>query len=214
MRVGWTARLGNAVVARDVEAALERFVATLARLGARVEPLGEAFESTEPVWRVINHSTWAARFRPLVAAHEAVMSPTLVRQVREAEVFSAVELQQAAFARTRIFRNVQRWFERFDLVVTPTLSRAALPVDGDLFAPIEIDGVATDTVRRAWYPYTLPFNLTGHPAVSMPAGADADGLPIGVQLVGGFRRDGELLSACATVEAALPELPWPPLALQ
>jgi aspartyl-tRNA(Asn)/glutamyl-tRNA(Gln) amidotransferase subunit A len=48
----------------------------------------------------------------------------------------------------------------------------------------------------------MPFNLTGHPAISLPCGADREGLPIGMQLVGRFREDGPLLQAAASFEAA------------
>jgi aspartyl-tRNA(Asn)/glutamyl-tRNA(Gln) amidotransferase subunit A len=108
------------------------------------------------------------------------------------------------FERTRIFREIEGWFTRFDLVATPTLSRTALPIGQDFFAAIEIDGVAADTVRKSWYPYTLPFNLSGSPAVTVPCGWAADGLPIGLQLVGPHLGDGRLLRAAALYEVAAP----------
>jgi len=132
------------------------------------------------------------------------MSDTLIRQMDRGAGHSAVALQEAMFERTRIFRDIQRWFEDFDLVATPTLSRTALPADHDFFAPIEIDGEIADTVRNAWYPYTLPFNLSGNPAVSLPCGFGADGLPIGLQLVGPHLGDAALLHAAALFEAARP----------
>ena len=132
------------------------------------------------------------------------MSETLLKQMDNGAGHSAVALQQAMFERTRIFREVQRWFETYDIVATPTLSRAALAIDHDFFAPIEIDGEVADTVRKAWYPYTLPFNLSGNPAVTLPCGRGADGLPIGLQLVGPHLDDARLLRAAALYEAARP----------
>jgi aspartyl-tRNA(Asn)/glutamyl-tRNA(Gln) amidotransferase subunit A len=103
-----------------------------------------------------------------------------------------------------VFREIQSWFTDYDLVVTPTLSRTALPIEHDFFAPIEIDGETADTVRKSWYPYTLPFNLSGNPAVTLPCGFGADGLPIGVQLVGPHMGDARLLRAAALYEQVRP----------
>jgi len=99
---------------------------------------------------------------------------------------------------------VQRWFERYDVVLTPTLTRTALPIEERLFAPIEIDGRTVDTVRRAWYPYTHPFNLTGNPALSVPCGVHSDGLPVAIQLVGRAGDEARLIGIAALFEQVKP----------
>ena len=71
------------------------------------------------------------------------------------------------FERTRVFREVQGWFADYAIVATPTLSRTALPIAHDFFAPIRIDGAVADTVRRAWGPKTRGL-LVGSP--SNPSG--------------------------------------------
>jgi len=111
---------------------------------------------------------------------------------------------QALLARTRLYRAVQRWFERYDVVLTPTLTRTALPIEERLFAPIEIDGRTVDTVRRAWYPYTHPFNLTGNPALSVPCGVHSDGLPVAIQLVGRAGDEARLIGIAALFEQVKP----------
>jgi len=64
--------------------------------------------------------------------------------------------------------------------------------------------VRSGTVRQSWYPYTLPFNLSGSPAVTLPCGFASDGLPMGLQLVGPHLGDARLLRAAALFEAACP----------
>ena len=204
VRIAWRPLLGNTKVSAEVLAACEAALKTLEELGATVEPVDDGFASTEPIWLILTQSFWNARFRRHVAQFGNRMSETLIRQMDRGAGHSAVALQEAMFERTRIFREIQGWFAHCDIVATPTLSRTALSIDHDFFAPIEIDGVVTDTVRNAWYPYTLPFNLSGNPAVSLPCGRGSDGLPIGLQLVGPHLGDVGLLRAAALFEAARP----------
>jgi aspartyl-tRNA(Asn)/glutamyl-tRNA(Gln) amidotransferase subunit A len=204
LRIAWRPLLGNSVVAGEVRAACERALAAFEELGAIVTPVDDGFASTEPIWLVLTQSFWNARFRRYVPEFGARMSETLLRQMDNGAALSAVALQQAMFERTRIFREVQAWFAECDIVATPTLSRTALSIDHDFFDPIEIDGRVADTVRKAWYPYTLPFNLSGNPAVTVPCGWGEGGLPIGLQLVGPHLGDAELLRAAALYETARP----------
>jgi aspartyl-tRNA(Asn)/glutamyl-tRNA(Gln) amidotransferase subunit A len=132
------------------------------------------------------------------------MSPTLVRQMAGGGQHTAEMLARANLQRTAIYRKVQGWFDRYDIILTPTLSRTALPIQERLFDPIEIEGKVAGSIRKAWYPYTHPFNLTGNPAVTLPAGLHSDGLPIAIQLVARRGADAALLRAAAIFERAHP----------
>ena len=99
---------------------------------------------------------------------------------------------------------MQGWFDRYDIILTPTLSRTALPIQERLFDPIEIEGKSAGSIRKAWYPYTHPFNLTGNPAVTLPAGLHSDGLPMAIQFIGRRGADAALLRASAIFERAHP----------
>ena len=145
-----------------------------------------------------------AQFGHHLAQHRAIMCPTFVRQMDAIAATSAAELYEAIFARTRLYRQVQSWFESCDIVAMPTLSRTALPIDQDFFGPIEIDGAPVENIRASWYPYTMPFNLTGNPAISLPAGFDRDGMPVAIQLVGSMGSDARLLQVAAAFEQAQP----------
>ena len=194
----------------DVAAAFGTSLKTLEALGAELEEMpGDGFD-VEPIWRAINHTGWRTRFEKLAAEHRDELSETFLKQLALAQRISGVDYQQAMFDRTILFRRVQALLQRADLLVMPTILRTALPIEQDLFGPVEIDGEVFDSVRPNWFPWTMPFNMTGHPAVSMPCGFGADGLPIGVQLVGQFRADAELLRACALFEVAQNSLDrWP-----
>jgi aspartyl-tRNA(Asn)/glutamyl-tRNA(Gln) amidotransferase subunit A len=211
-RILYSLTLGNTAVAKDVRVAFEQALGRLRELGAELVELTEALPDMEPVWKVINHTTWRARFDEMIRRDGNRISTSLVRQVAMASDWSGADYQRAMFQRSELFRMVQRWFETADYLVTPTLSRTALPIDQDLFDPIEIDGVEVGELRRNWFPYTMPFNITGHPALSLCCGYDAKGLPIGLQFVGRFRDEASVLHAAALYEASERWLDrWPAL---
>lgn len=201
-RILFAATLGNKFVAKDVRASFDTALGRLRELGAELVELDQAMPDMEPIWKVINHTTWRARFDELIRREDNKVSPSLVRQVAQAADWSGADYQRAMFRRTELFRMVQRWFEGADYLVTPTLSRTALPIDQDLFEPIEIDGIEVGELRRNWFPYTMPFNITGHPAITVCSGHDSLGLPIGLQIVGRFRDEASVLRAAALYEAS------------
>jgi aspartyl-tRNA(Asn)/glutamyl-tRNA(Gln) amidotransferase subunit A len=189
-------------VASDVADSFRASLERLAGLGAELEEFsGEGFD-IEPIWRAINHTVWRSRFEKLAAEHKDVLSEAFLKQLALASNVSGVEYQWAMFERTALFRRVQSLFARADWLAMPTVTRTALPIDQDLFGTIEIDGTSFDNLRPHWFPWTMPFNMTGHPAVSLPCGFGRDGLPIGLQLVGRFRSDADLLRIAALFEAA------------
>ena len=132
------------------------------------------------------------------------MSDTLLRQMDQGLDTSGEAVLKSIFARTAIYRQVQGWFEETDILVTPTLARPALSIDHDFFGDVVINGEPAGTVRQAWYPYTHPFNLSGNPAITLPAGFSSDGLPIALQLAARRGEDALLLRAAARFEMARP----------
>jgi len=98
-------------------------------------------------------------------------------------------------AKSKLARDLALWHQAYDLLLAPVTPTAAPPV-GTLYN--------SDAFPR-WTrgaPYTLPFNLTGQPAASMPAGLTASGLPVGLQIVGPPRADHRVLLAMQAYESA------------
>ena len=204
LKVAWRPFLGNRVAAAEVLSACADAVKVFGELGAELVEMRDDFENAEELWLTVNGSYRLAQYGRHLEKHRDRMDPALVAQLDRAGRYSAQELYRAIFLRTKMYRHVQGWFERADIVVTPTLARTALPISHQFSDLVEIDGKPVDTMRRAWYPYTLPFNMTGNPAMSVPCGWDTDGLPIGLQLVGRLGADAMLLRAAALFEQARP----------
>jgi Asp-tRNA(Asn)/Glu-tRNA(Gln) amidotransferase A subunit family amidase len=94
------------------------------------------------------------------------------------------------------------FFKRYDLLVTPTLTTVPFPHSGWQPGPESISGQPIN--RLLGWILTYPFNLTGHPAISIPCGFSSDGLPIGLQIIGRRHADAQVLQAAAAFEAVMP----------
>ena len=204
LRIAWRPLLANTAIDAQVLEACEAAAMSLGALGASVEPMDDDLEPVEPIWFAYSSAMWNARFRDSLPQWGNRLSPTLLRQMELGKDITGGDVGRALLARTQLYRKVQGWFESFDVIVTPTLTRTAIPIEERLFEPIEIEGRKTDTVRKAWYPYTHPFNLTGHPAITLPCGFHRDGLPMAIQLVGRRGEDARLFRIAALFEQARP----------
>ncbi len=202
LRVAWLPSAGNRVDP-EVEAIAGAAVQAMAREGAIVETVQLDFVSLEKHFLVVLQSLLAARVGANLERFGNRLDASLIDAVQKGRRHTAVDLHEATFAKTRCFNELQALFERFDVLVSPTLSAPPLPIDMDVSGEIEIAGRPAGTVRGAWYPYTYPMNLTGHPALSMPCGRSAIGLPIGLQFVGRWYDDHYLLDVAGLVEQAL-----------
>ena len=195
----------------DAVAAAEAAAALLESLGHRVE-IGspEALDDAEFVAYFINaYNAWVAR--DLERLGQAVGTPVTEadveagtwalaeagRQVSATEYLAAVEYLHD-FTR----RVAGWWVGGFDLLLTPTIPEPP-PVLGEFSGTP--DNPLVGLFRSAEIvPFTAPFNTTGQPAVSLPLHWNADGLPIGVQLVAAYGREDQLVAVSAQLEAAAP----------
>jgi aspartyl-tRNA(Asn)/glutamyl-tRNA(Gln) amidotransferase subunit A len=200
LRVAFSPDLGHARV--DPE------VADLARSAAGVfAELGCAMEEPEvpfgPLGPELIRFMWAAHELEL-AEHlprwEAKMDPGLVACIRSADGTSALDYLTMRSRKLAYVEQVHRFFERYDLLLTPAVSVAAFPADRlqpEHWPQHEWDWVS-------WAEFSYPFNFSHNPAASIPCGFTADGLPVGLQIVGRRLEDLTVLKAAAAFEAARP----------
>ena len=204
IKIGWRRYLGNDRMEAETQALFETAVLVFADLGADLEDHVTDFESTLQHWAPLTFSLWNARFTHLAEELGEKMSETLRFWMEEGNSVTGVEVQRANEARTHLFREIESWFTDIDLLVTPTLTRPAIDADHDPREPIMLDNQTADVPRASWYPYTHPFNLSGHPAITVPCGFTSGGLPVGLQIVGPWLADAKVLHAAACFERARP----------
>jgi len=199
-RVAWTDDLGFAdCVDPDVAAICARAARAFRELGCRVEEVKPAWPSPRDSWYELFCGGIAARMAPYLDRRDEI-DPGLLRIIETELRNPPTKYVQAWFDRLAWWQYPRAFFEKYDLLLTPTL--ACPPFKVGLDNPTEIAG--RPAVPYAWIPFTYPFNLTGQPAASVPAGFTADGLPVGLQIVGRRFADATVMRAAAAFEQLRP----------
>lgn len=187
LRVAFSANLGFVHNDPGVEAAVRSAVDVLAGAGAQVEEVDPGF--TDPVEAF--HVLWFSGAAKVLQGYDetamARIDPALRREVEAAGDFTVSDYLDATAVRMALGQQLSRFHQSYDVLLTPTMPITAFPAGQD--TP---DGWPSP-LWTSWSPYTYPFNLTQQPALSVPCGFSADGLPIGLQIVGPRHGDAEVL---------------------
>ncbi|QQS13389.1 MAG: amidase [Rhodospirillales bacterium] len=201
-RVTVIRRMTGGYLHPDVEARLDAAIAFLDRGGAVIREIdGREIDWKLDVARIILRANQIGRFAELLRTRRGDLDKSFVQTLEEAAAIDLPALRQALIDRTVAYRAVQRLFEGADLLLTPTVATPAPLAAQDQFAPLVVDGVARGDLRSAWYSYAIPFNMTGHPAINIPFGHAASGLPIGVHFVAPWFAEGELIALAEAFDA-------------
>ncbi|MEV4605026.1 amidase family protein [Amycolatopsis sp. NPDC049253] len=206
LRVAYTADFGylpvDPAVRRVVDAAARVFAD---RLGCAVEEVDPGFTDPQAhFWAMVLNDSDLDGMRAMVAEHGTRMSPHLVELVMRP--WTAEDFSRAQTARKRLVNQMWRFMSDYDLLLTPTLAVPAFPIGFQ--GPDLIDDRLTSP--GSWLGFLNPFNMTGQPAASVPAGFTEHGLPVGLQIVGRHLADASVLTASAAFEAAAPwASAWP-----
>ena len=140
----------------------------------------------------------------LTDGREQLIEPEMREWLAAGRATTAKDYYKGQLARAEFAASWDAFFERYDLVLTPTVAIAAYPADPPHAATV--NGRPIDVNEFGWWEPCLPANLTGGPAVSVPIGSTGEGLPVGLQIVGPRFGDARCLAAAAAVEALMP---WP-----
>ena len=204
VRIAWAPMIGNAALERETREICEQAVDGLRGLGAEIAPLEiDLSESVEILFVIVGALAHAAYADKLPEFGDRI-DRSLRMGIEQGGKLTATGLEKALFGRARLFRKIEAVLADHDLLVTPSLTRPAIAADHFAFDPVEIDGTLYESPRYDWYPYTHPFNHTGHPALALPAGWTAGNMPVGLQIVGPFHAEDRLIRAGGELEAARP----------
>ena len=198
----WTTAFNGSPVDPDSAAAATDTARLLEAMGHHVVIDAPAILSDPVLWdaakaamatsAAAEAASWAERIgHPLGEADVEARSWAMIQA---GKAMSAVDLTTTIETLQRCAAEAAAWFEGFDLLVTPTTA-----------APATLLGeYLNNYVSGLGSAFTRPINVTGNPAISLPLGWPDDGLPRGVQLVGGYGREDVLIRVASALEAAVP----------
>jgi aspartyl-tRNA(Asn)/glutamyl-tRNA(Gln) amidotransferase subunit A len=198
MRIAWSPTLGYARPVPEVLEITEGTVRTFEDFGCPVELVEEVMEDPVDLWNAEFYAGAGTRLKDALRNSRDLLDPAVADILEDALQGIVEEYYAKVFARYELREKVRRFFESYDLLLTPTLPVPPFGVGVDV--PPELP----ERSIVSWVYYTYPFNLTGNPAASIPCGFTGDGLPVGLQIVTGTNRETDLLRAAAAFETAHP----------
>ena len=195
LRIAYSPDLGYAQVNPEVAQLVANAAKQFEALGATVIEANPGFP--DPIWAADQY-LWAGaanRAYPRLTEMRDKMDPGFVQAVEMLAERTLFDSAKARGVRLELAATMGRFFGEYDLLLTPTMADTAFGLDRSepQYGP-----------TLAWSPFTYPFNLTGEPAITVPAGWSAAGLPVGLQIVGPRFAEGRVLRAAAAFEAAQP----------
>jgi aspartyl-tRNA(Asn)/glutamyl-tRNA(Gln) amidotransferase subunit A len=203
LRIGFSPDLGYAVVQSDVAAAVEDAVHAFEKLGHRVEAVAGGPPPLGREWGLLGAFELAAELCEHLPDREGIFGRGFIRGVKTGWSMTPEKWRAIGDQRVALNRWCAETFERCDLLVTPTVPYDPPPARGPF--PEETEGRRQPMAGVA--SFTIPFNLSWHPAATVRAGLSRRGLPIGMQIVAPRHRDDLVLRAARAFER---ERPWHP----
>jgi aspartyl-tRNA(Asn)/glutamyl-tRNA(Gln) amidotransferase subunit A len=196
LRFAYAPGLGGAEPDEAVRTAVDQAVATLRDHGAMIESVGPVCQHLREDFAAYWLAGFARRLRTIPRERWDELDPGWRRLGEEGLKIPVEAVLEAEAARARLGRCFAALHRDYDLLVTPTMPHPAPSAT----TPYHSQGY--DRWRDS-IPYTLPFNLTGQPAATLPCALSPDGLPIGLQIVGPKYAERRVLEACLAIETAL-----------
>jgi amidase len=200
-RVAWFTGLGGIPFEPEILRVVNANRAVFEGLGCAVSDAELDFTGVDDAFRVLRFSANYAQYAPLIRQRAEWVKDEIKYEVAQAERYSGGDVGIAMARQTRLYAQSREFFERFDYFVLPVTQ--VLPFGVDTHYPTSIVGVPMsdyiDWMRSCWY-----ITLMGNPAISVPGGFSASGLPVGLQIVGRHRDDWSVLQMAHAFEQAAP----------
>ena len=196
-KIGYSPDLGIAPVDQEIRQICTQAVESWQSLGVNVTDDCPDFGHAEFIFQTLRAELIACRIGHLLETHRSLLKPEIIWNIEKGFGLTVAEIAKAQRLRAELYYSVIRFFERCDLLVTPTVM---VPPFDTSIRYIEKIGEITFNTYIDWLALTYAITLTACPSISLPCGFTTAGLPVGIQLVGPPRADAEVLAAAAVFE--------------
>jgi Asp-tRNA(Asn)/Glu-tRNA(Gln) amidotransferase A subunit family amidase len=199
MRIAWSPTFGYARPTQEVLEITQNAVKVFESLGCQVDLLEKVFDH-DPVdlWNAEFYAGVGTKLKGPLTNNPDIVDPAVVGVLKNALNQTIDEYYGQVFARYELREKFRRLFDKYDLIISPTIPVAAFDAGSNV--PPELP----DRNTVSWVYYTYPVNLFGNPAASVPCGFTGDNMPVGIQLIAGTNREVDILRAAAIFEEARP----------
>ena len=198
LRIAYSPDLGYADVDPEIAALVRKAAGRFEELGAQVEEANPGFENALPMFTTHWFAGAAALLRAFSAEKAKLVDSGLREVARQGAKIPMLDYLDAAMKRGQLTGLMNRFHEKYDLLLTPTLPLAAFE------AGKEVANLLKEKRWTDWTPFSYPFNLTQQPAASVPCGLTRKGLPVGLHIVGPRYADALVLRAARAYESTQP----------
>jgi amidase len=199
LRIAWSADLGGLPVEAQVAEVVAAGRSVFEDLGCEVQDAEPDLSEADEAFDVLRALGFLASHHEKLLSQRELLKDTVVWNIEAGLALTPLRIARAVRARSEIVQRTLAFFERFDALVLPVSQVAPFPVELDWVR--EIAGVPMEHYV-AWQRSCSRIAVTAHPAISLPAGFTAGGLPVGIQIVGRYRDETGLLRLARAFEAA------------
>jgi aspartyl-tRNA(Asn)/glutamyl-tRNA(Gln) amidotransferase subunit A len=194
-KIGLSLDFGEVKADPEVRALVAHAAKRFEELGAHVEDVGPLIAPLQPQFEATWIGSFATRLAQVPTQLHGKLDPGFRAAAEKGRAITLADYARSFEARSKLARDLALFHQKYDLLLAPVAPTAAPPVET----------LYNSEAFPRWTkgaPFTLPCNLTGQPAASMPAGLTKAGLPVGIQLIGPPRADHVVLQAMRAYESA------------
>jgi amidase len=199
VRVAWSRNLGRYPVEPRVTKVLDAQRAVLERLGCIVEEAEPDVAGADQIFQVLRAWRFALAHGEELKRYRGLMKDTVIWNTEQGLKLDGMAVSRAEEQRTLLYHRLREFMSHYEYLLLPVTPVPPFPIEQRYIS--EINGVKLPTYVD-WLALCYVITLTGHPAISVPAGFTPEGLPVGLQIVGRHQQDFAVLQLAHAFEQA------------